>query len=264
MSNELEKKTALPVTLKQHLSSDAMRDQFAKAMPKHLDPDRFVRIAITALSKTPKLQECTQESFFKCLLELSSLGLEPDGRRVHLIPYNNNKSGTVECQLQLDYKGIIDIVRRDPSVLDVQSYTIRENDDIIVKNGIPEHSFNPIHDRGEVKAVYTKIVWKSGTTTYGEPLTRQEMESVRNRSQAWKAYLQYKKECPWNTDEVEMWKKTAIKRDSKMWPLNPEIMEAISIEDKYQLTQMRNATSIRTEIIDPFKAISTISEEEAE
>jgi recombination protein RecT len=261
-----EKLTETKQDLKSLINSESMKEQFARALPKHLGVERFTRICITALTRNPALRDCTPESFMKCLLDLSALGLEPDGRRAHLIPYKNNRAGTTECQLQLDYKGIIDIVRRDANVLDVQAYTIRANDDIIIKNGIPEHSFNPINDRGEVKAVYTKIAWKSGTTTYGEPLTRPEMESVRNRSQAWKSFLQYKKECPWNTDEVEMWKKTAIKRDSKMWPLNPEIIEAINLDDKYQFTEMRNVSPMKEPVMalpkfDASEVVETPSDE---
>lgn len=66
--------------LKALLTGDKMREQFAAALPKHLTAERFCRVAITALSRTPKLAECTQESFFRCLLDLSAYGIEPDGR----------------------------------------------------------------------------------------------------------------------------------------------------------------------------------------
>ncbi len=35
-------------TLKTTITSAAMREQFAAALPKHLSPERFTRIAITA------------------------------------------------------------------------------------------------------------------------------------------------------------------------------------------------------------------------
>ena len=79
-------KTDKPKTLKGWISSDAMKEQFALSLPKHLSPERFARIAITALTRTPKLQQCSKESVMKCLLDLSAIGLEPDGRHAHLIP----------------------------------------------------------------------------------------------------------------------------------------------------------------------------------
>lgn len=36
--------------------------QFATALPKHINSDRFVRIAITTIRQNPKLAQCSQES----------------------------------------------------------------------------------------------------------------------------------------------------------------------------------------------------------
>lgn len=232
MSTALAKPS--PGSLKAILASDKMQQQFAAALPKHLSPERFTRVAITALTRTPKLQECTQESFFKCLLDLSAMGLEPDGRRAHLIPYRDNKRNVTDCTLIVDYKGLVELVRRDPSVVDVQCYTIRETDQVSVRNGVVDHSYNPLADRGEVVAVYTRIDWKNGHTSYGEPMTKPEAEKIRSRSRAGNG-------GPWVSDFVEMWKKTAIRRDSKMWPLSPEIMESV-VRDDDQFRGMRNVT----------------------
>ena len=93
-----------PLTLRQHLSSPSFSAEVSKALPKHLTPDRFLRVALTALTKTPKLADCDQASFFSALLTLSQFGLEPDGRRAHLIPFDNKKRGVLECQLIIDFK----------------------------------------------------------------------------------------------------------------------------------------------------------------
>lgn len=219
-------------TLKSLINGDDFKNEIAKSLPKHLPAERFVRIAVTALTRVPKLAECDPASFCKALIDLSAVGLEPDGRRAHLIPFENRRAGIVECQLIIDYKGIVELVRRDRDVVDVHCYTIRENDDVIVKNGIIEHSYNPARERGKVMAVYTRIDWANGHIGYGEPMQRDEMESVRDRSMAWQSWLKYKKEGPWNTNESEMWKKTAIRRDSKLWPLSPEIEQSLQAADR--------------------------------
>lgn len=36
--------------------------QFATALPKHVNSERFVRIAITTIRQNPKLAKCSQES----------------------------------------------------------------------------------------------------------------------------------------------------------------------------------------------------------
>ena len=111
-----------PTTVKGWIESTAFRDQVARALPKHLTPDRFLRVALTALLKTPKLATCTPESVTQCLLSCSQMGLEPDGRRAHLIPYGN------ACTLIIDYKGIVELAMRSGLVANLHADTVCENE----------------------------------------------------------------------------------------------------------------------------------------
>ena len=74
--------------IKDLLSSDQFKAAVQAALPRHLKVERFIRVALNATMRQPELLQCTQESFFRAMLDLSSYGLEPDGRRAHLIPYN--------------------------------------------------------------------------------------------------------------------------------------------------------------------------------
>ena len=97
-------------TIKGILSSDVMKSQIAAALPKHCTPERMIRAGLTAITKTPELANCTQESFFAAMLSLSQWGLEPDGRHAHLIPYKRT------CQLIIDYKGYVQLCYRSGMV----------------------------------------------------------------------------------------------------------------------------------------------------
>ena len=66
------------------------------ALPRHMDGEKFAKIALTAINKNPKLLDCTRESLMLAMLQSAALGLEPNGRDAHLIPYGN------QCQFQLD------------------------------------------------------------------------------------------------------------------------------------------------------------------
>tara|TARA_R110000764_G_scaffold29039_1_gene68251 strand:+ start:927 stop:1718 length:792 start_codon:yes stop_codon:yes gene_type:complete len=240
--NENTELAKQPTSLKGILSSDIMKDQFAKAMPKHLDPDRFVRIAITALTKTPKLQECTQESVFKCLLDLSSLGIEPDGRRAHLIPYGK------ECTLILDYKGIVELMRRSGDVSKIHADTVCENDVFEHDLGhISKHTFDLKTDRGAMYAVYAQVTLKDGSTQ-SAIMSKAEVDGIRGRSKAGKF-------GPWVSDYDEMAKKTAIRRVSKLVPFSPEVAGIIDDSEMREFKQMRNATpkaNLREIPLNPF------------
>ena len=65
---------------------------------------------------------------------------------------------------------------------------------------------------------------------------------------------------PWVTDFVEMWKKSAIRRDSKMWPLTPETFDAItSDDDQFSRDASRNRSPIEVEVV-PFISADQVDE----
>jgi len=56
----------------------AMMPEIKKALPNVLTPERFTRIALSALNNTPQLQKCTPMSFLAALLNAAQLGHEPN------------------------------------------------------------------------------------------------------------------------------------------------------------------------------------------
>lgn len=203
--------------LKSLINSESMMRQFKRALPRHLSADRFARIAITALTRTPKLQQCTPASLMKCLLDLSATGLEPDGRRAHLIPYGN------ECTLIIDYKGLVELIRRSGEVTSLRAETVCEFDEFEWVNGDITHRVDWRNPRGEVQAVYAMAKMKDGDAQTCV-MTRDEVEAIRERSRAGN-------NGPWKTDWAEMAKKTAVRRLSKMLPLSSEVSQSLSVDD---------------------------------
>jgi recombination protein RecT len=241
-----------PLSLKGILSSDAMQQQFAAALPKHLTAERFTRVAITALTRTPKLQECTQESFFKTLLDLSAMGLEPDGRRAHLIPYGK------ECTLVIDYKGLVELVRRSGDVAKIHADVVCENDTFEHSMGeVTVHTYDLKETRGEPYAAYAQVTLKDGSVQ-AEIMSKADIEKIRSKSRAGKS-------GPWVDHWSEMAKKTAFRRLTKWLTLSPEIQERIAKADEHEFAGMRNVTpetKVFTE--NPFRKKESKDEETAE
>ncbi len=221
-----------PQGIRSIINSKEAQEQIARALPRHMTAERFARIAITATTRTPKLLECTQASLMQCLLDLSAMGLEPDGRRAHLIPYRDNRNNVTICTLIVDYKGLVELIRRSGDVISLRSETVCENDAFEWVNGEITHSVNWRKPRGEVEAVYAVAVLKGGETQT-VTMTRDEVEGIRKRSRAGTS-------GPWITDWAEMAKKTAVRRLSKMLPLSSEIMSHVEKDDAQ--FAMRNVT----------------------
>lgn len=206
MSNQL-------ATLKSTLTSDKMREQFARALPQHLSPERFIRIALTALTRTPKLADCTQESLMRCLLDLSAFGLEPDGRRAHLIPYKD------QCTLVIDWKGLAELAMRSGIIAKLHADIVCEGDEFEFNLGeVTKHKVDFRKPRGEMYAAYALAQTKTGEV-FACVLSKDEVEAVRKRSRAGTS-------GPWVSDYNEMAKKTAFRRLSKWLPLSAEFRDA--------------------------------------
>lgn len=224
MSENQLTKTGATGGLRGMLEGDQFKLQVAKALPKHLTPDRFIRVACTALMKTPLLAECDKPSFFNALLSLSQLGIEPDGRRAHLIPFRNNKRGVVECQLIIDYKGLVELAMRSGTISNLHADVVCENDEFAFDRGqVVKHVIDFKNPRGNVYAVYAIAKFKDGSEK-AEAMSVAEVESIRSRSRAGQS-------GPWVTDWNEMAKKTAFRRLSKWLPLSPEYRDSLDKDD---------------------------------
>ena len=155
--------------------------------------------------RNPKLATCDQSSFFNSLLTLSQLGLEPDGRVAHLIPFDNKKRGCVECQLIIDYKGLVEVVMRNPDVQYVHADVVCENDEFEFNLGaVVNHKVDFRKPRGNAYAVYARCVFRDGTSR-DDCMSVDEINAIRNRSRAGNS-------GPWVTDWTEMAKKTVFRR----------------------------------------------------
>lgn len=213
-----------PLTLREELESDNFKQQIARALPKHMTADRMIRVAATAMSKTPLLMKCNRVSFLGAMLTLSQFGLEPNGRDAHLIPFNNTKAGTVDCQLIIDYKGYVKLILQSGLVSHLHADVVCENDDFEYDQGvIVKHKIDLRKPRGAMYAAYATATFKDGTKK-SEVMSKEEIEAIRKRSKAGNY-------GPWQTDYSEMSKKSVFRRLQKWLPLSSDIVELSEHDD---------------------------------
>jgi len=218
------------------------KNQFANALPKHINTDRFVRIAITTIRLNPKLAQCSQESLLGALMVSAQLGLEPGTLgQCYLIPFENKKLGKVECQFQIGYKGLIELLRRSGQLSDIYSYAVYENDDFEITYGLSrdlKHKPN-FSDRGEIIGFYAVAILKDGAKAF-EYMTKEEIikheEKYRKGS--------YKNDV-WNKNFEEMAQKTVVKKLLKWLPVSVEFLENIEKDDKsFKVAESKNTEDI--------------------
>jgi recombination protein RecT len=205
-----------------------MMPEMAKALPKHISPDRMARVVITEIRKTPDLLKCDPTSFFGALLYCAQLGLEPGSARGHayLIP-RKRKDGSYECQLIVGYQGYLDLVERGGNVT-LEARCVYENDIIEIEYGTnPVFRHKPaLKDRGAIVGAYAFARYKDGRSK-GRFLTTDEIELARKASDNKSEY------GPWAKYYDEMATKTAIRRLVKQLPKSIELGEAVHLEDRY-------------------------------
>lgn len=235
-----------PLTIRDWLQTDTLKNQIAQALPKNVcSIDRFMRVLFTSMQKTPKLLSCTQESLFSAFMSCGQLGIEPDGRRAHLIPY-----GTT-CQLIIDYKGLVELALRSGLVSKIHADIVCEKDVFEYDLGeIRAHKVDWKSERGPMYAAYALVQMKDGATACAV-MSKREIDGIRKRSRAGSS-------GPWVSDYDEMAKKTAFRRLSKWIPLSPELRTAIEVNDESE-----GSIDIKAEVIPPEIPIDPFASDEA-
>lgn len=201
--------------------------QIAKALPSVITPERFTRIATTAVAMNPELGKCTPASFIGALMTAAQLGLEvntPLGQ-AYLIPYNNYKTGQKEAQFQIGYKGLIELAYRSGDIEQISAEEVYENDEFEFELGFDTSiKHKPaLKGRGELIGVYALYKLKSG----GKGVCYMSVEDINNfRKKYSKA-----KSSPWDTSFEAMAKKTCLKQVLKYAPLKSDFARAMTNED---------------------------------
>lgn len=205
-----------------------MKTQLAAALPSHLTPDRFCRVMLNALLKTPKIAECSEASIIQCMMNLSAVGLEPDGRHAHLIPYGK------DLTLIIDFKGYVQLISRMGLV--AQADKVCKNDFFEHVDGVVKHSPRYDGPRGEAYAYYAYVKHPNGQRSY-EVMSREDVDRIRARSRSGN-------NGPWVTDYDEMAKKTVFRRLVKWLPISPEIRDVLERDDEEYTPQVRSLTPV--------------------
>lgn len=198
---------------------------FKQVLPKHLPPDRLVRIAIASIARTPKLLECSQTSLLQAVMQAAELGLEPGSAlgEAYLVPF---KGSVVMIP---GYRGLISLARRSGQIEDIEAHVVYERDIFEYQLGFKAdlvHRPSLEADRGSVVAAYA-IGWVKGSTRpHVEVMTKAQIDKVKDASPG-------RNQEPWSLHYGEMARKTVVRRLVKYLPMSVELANALDMEDEH-------------------------------
>lgn len=235
VKQELGKRAAVqssPVKLTKSMTIADMvkvlEPEIRRALPAVLTPERFTRMALSAINNTPELADCTPMSFIAALMNAAQLGVEPNTPlgQAYLIPYKNK--GVLECQFQIGYKGLIDLAYRTGQIQIIQAHVVREQDYFDYQYGLDSRLTHRPGEgaRGEIVFIYGLFKLVNGG--YGfEVSNKADMDAFAAKySRSFGG-----KYSPWTDNYEDMAKKTVIKRALKYAPVSSDFQKALSMDE---------------------------------
>ncbi|WP_226018460.1 recombinase RecT [Novosphingobium sp. FKTRR1] len=247
-------------------------DDFRAVLPSHIKVEQFQRVVVTATLSNPKLLECDRQSFLMSAIKLAQDGLLPDGREAALVPFKSSykdeggqwRDKWLVQPMPMAY-GLRKKILQSGEVLSLQVGVVYlaeiESGHFLYEIGIdPPIRHRPKLDMTEVEmaddqlvAAYSIARIKNGE---GEPfwsvevLRRAEVLKIRNMSQTGSTVDRYgkprKPSGPWVDWEPEMWKKSALRRHSKVLPMSGDLIDAIERDFRGDMEREAAAESAAT------------------
>jgi len=220
----------------QVIGDESRENELWRALPAHIRPDRFKRNLVNLLMQRPDMLKYDPRLVYREVSKTAALGLllDPQLGEAYIVPVWNSDANRKEPQLRIGYRGLMKLARQSGEIKKIYAHEVHENDRIECALGTEKrlvHSPDLYGDRGIIIGYYAVVHYADGETDF-EPMTQAQVLAIRDRSDAWKTFKAGRiKSTPWQTDEIEMAKKTVLRRLLKRVPQSPELADAITIEN---------------------------------
>ena len=194
------------------------------------DYDRFARILTTELRRTPKLADCTPDSFLGAAFLCAQLDLEPGPLgEVYLIPRKNRHRGNkLECTFLIGYRGIEKLALRSGQILSIETRTVYEGDEFHVEY-FPEQQVihRPAFRDGAEPVLWYAVARRADGSQLVHVLNRAQVEERRACSST-------PDRGPWVDHYDAMARKSTVRAMWQNLPLDardPQVDRALEVED---------------------------------
>ena len=202
--------------------------QLEAALPAHVPVEKFLRVAMTHLQRTPKLLDCDPISVLGAVMESAQLGLSLDDSlgEAHLIPF-----GKV-AKLIPGYRGLIKLACQSGHVSHMQARLFYEGEYFQYVEGTSpriDHTPLPPDERGEALGAYSVAKLQDGEVSF-DLMWAADIKKIMDGAPGAKY-----PDSAWTTNPDEMWRKTVVRRHIKYLSLSPELSDAVrtAVKDEY-------------------------------
>lgn len=234
-------------------------ESFKAAFKDPKEADRIMQREITyaaqAMMANNFLITCAQSNpvdFINALknVALSGLSLSPALKQAYLVPFKGKIS------FMPSYMGMQDLLANNGHVRKIESYAVFESDEFEIQHGTEEkliHKPNPWGERTKDKMLgcYWIAELTDGTKLFNN-MTKAEIEEVMKRSPS----VAKGKTSPWDTDYIEMARKTCLRRGFKALPkgsISDERMKVVEAAFDYDekveqtwIAEQKNTPKVNT------------------
>jgi len=197
------------------------KEQIKKALSGQIEVDRFVRAALTAISREPKLKECSPRSILGCIIQAGQLDLEIGNslQHAHMIPFKG------QAQFIIGYQGYIELIMRTGKVKSIYAQVVKENDEFDYQYGTEpflRHKPSP-GERGATKGAYAVAQLISGAWVF-EYMSKDQLERIRAQAPSGDQKV-------WREHTDEKYRVTTLRRLQKYLPKSSATARAEQLHD---------------------------------
>jgi recombination protein RecT len=203
--------------------------EIVNALPGHVAGEQFLRLILQEFRLNPKLIECSPASILGGVFTCARLGMEPGPLGLlYLVPRKNK--GVVEMQVQIGYKGYVQLAYRTDMVNSILPYTINEHDEFEWHGGTDNNMVHHMVDwqnRGKVLGYYVVIRMKDGTNVVSRPWSVGEIEAHRRKH----SQIEGGGLTPaWRISYDVMASKTVLRDMIRWMPLSTEMLSLTQVD----------------------------------
>lgn len=210
---------------KLELRQKEVRAHISAVVDQAFHKERFVKMAMMAYMKNPKLEKASWPLVLMELVRCARMGLVPDGNEAIITTFYDKKKNADIPQLMPMVWGLMKIVKQGEGVRSVMADLVCEKDVFNIKRDSLGATFEHVpHLKGDAGAVIGAyaVAYLADAPTDIEFMATGEINLVQSKSisGAWKSF--------WG----EMAKKTVMRRLIKRLPKNPHLDEFVEVDNR--------------------------------